>query len=224
MEQNTSEKIEFPREIEGIELPENFELTLESYILDPDQWQQYLAKMIAKALENVNDDTNARLTEAILRLIILTLIEQNHEIESNEVKEKAEKLNIHLFVKVINYLYGLDKKTDEKKITQKLQEIYLPHEVKCRISEFCEGTKTPDEVAREIVLHSRNLTIIGKKILFENTEKYIKVYVQPSEVEAQPLIEQLMLAIANQPNTGIEIEDMTEGQRRKLFDLLSTIN
>jgi hypothetical protein len=104
MEKEKSSNSLLPNEIQGIELPENFELTLDSYLVDPDSWIDYIAKIIAKTLHEKDKETITRFMDAINTYIILKQIENNPGINSETVRCTTEKLYVTLSKYVIHYL------------------------------------------------------------------------------------------------------------------------
>ncbi|MFC1599469.1 hypothetical protein ACFL3T_00385 [Patescibacteria group bacterium] len=110
-------------------------------------------------------------------------------------------------------------------LTAELQKIEILHELKCNISKFCDGTITDETLADEIVLHASLCSSrYQKQMLLDRVEEYIRKYVQLTEKDPQELINAVMLAIASKPKTPINVNDMSPRLRRKLMDLLKTIN
>lgn len=114
MEKGELSNTELPREIEGIELPESFELTLDSYLMDPSSWVKYLASIIANALKGKDEITIERFMAAIESYLILHMIEEQPEIDSNTVSMKTENYFTILFQWVIHYIYEFDKTPPNK--------------------------------------------------------------------------------------------------------------
>ncbi len=109
MEQGKLSQSELPNEIEGVELPESFELTLDSYIMDADSWIDYLAGIIVKSLKGKDAEVVQRFMDSIEAYIILNQIENNPGIDSETVTAKTENLYIALSRYIIHYLYGFNK-------------------------------------------------------------------------------------------------------------------
>ena len=110
MEKGKLSQSELPHEIEGIELSKSFVLTLDSYIMDPQAWVKYLAKIIAEALKGKSGELIERFMESIEAYLILNQIENHPAIDSTTVSTKTENLNTNLFRWVIHYIYKYDQK------------------------------------------------------------------------------------------------------------------
>jgi hypothetical protein len=93
MEKGKLSNAELPHEIDGIDLPESFELTLDSYLMDPPSWVRYLASIIANALKGKDEITTERFMAAIESYLILHMIEEQPQINNHLHYDFRKKRN-----------------------------------------------------------------------------------------------------------------------------------